>query len=132
MRIYRFMSFREFNLMEAGCDIVGKTHYKARTTSTGVCFLPTFVEAYEYDYVFEPDQYYRFMSGVVTADVLVEFEADRSLFTVGYGTYSFPYGIWDDFMDVMEYSIPYYNREIIKPVRYAMCSYSDIDWYTFN
>ena len=132
MKVYRFMSFREFNLMEAGCDIVGKSHYKARTNSSGVCFLPEVVEAYDYGYTFKPDKYIEFMSGVATTDVLVEFEADEKMFTEAYGVYAFPYGIWDDDMDVKEYNIPQYNREYVKPTRYAMCGFSRIDWYTFN
>ena len=148
MKLYRYMSFNEFNKMNAGITIVGKRSFKARTNSEGICFLgeKTPAETYytEYDendlpysvevnYTFTPEDCMRFLCGIVSKDILVEFETDSTNIRESWGTYSDPYG--EDCMGITEYCTPSYNRDTFIPVRYAIPNNEFCDgfvWYPFN
>lgn len=127
MKVYRYMSFHEFNLMEAGVTIVGRSYHDANTDSVGVCFLPelTYVRDGE---AWTADKCLEFMSGIVTNDVLVEFETNETM-TESWGEYADPYGDYDDTISIMELCIPQYNRSSMIPVRYAM---GDTNWYDIS
>lgn len=134
MKFYRYMSMKEFQKMSAGCDIFGKNSFKARTNSEGVCFLGenTLVD----DRDFSPIQCYIFLNGIVSSDILVEFEAaDGVELEEAFGIYADPYGDYYDCMSITEYNLPMYNRDIMRPVRYCMgnpygFSVRD-EWYEF-
>lgn len=124
MKVYRYMSLTEYNRMLIEEDIVGKSHFAAFTSSTGVCFLPEKVIGKDDDgetLEFTPVEAFGFLYGIVSEDLLVEFEvADgaEEQFKKSYGLYSNPIG-WDD-ISVEELCIPYYNREICNPLRYCV------------
>lgn len=137
MRYYRYMSIEEMRLMACGVDIIGHRHDDALTSSRGVCFLgeKTLVESTNDSFEFSPVQCYEFLAGIVSKDVLVEFESDMQLkHTVG--VYASPFSDdWDDMALADEYCIPSYNREIMRPVRYTVDFgyYSkNTQWWDFN
>lgn len=78
MKFFRYMSEREFALLTAGVEIVGKRRFNARTTSSGVCFLAETVEIFRdgHDLTVSTQWCFKFLHGVVSGDVLVEFECD--------------------------------------------------------
>ena len=89
MKFYRFMSMKEFNKMSSGVDIVGKKSFKARTTSTGVCFLSehTLCKDDEHKATINVEKAYDFLYGIVSDDIVVEFEARQEM-TESYGVYA--------------------------------------------
>lgn len=145
MKFYRYMSLEEFAKLSNGCDICGHKHHARRTSSNGVCFLgehTTFVSYWDYDdakeYTFSALDCYSFLSGIVSSDVLVEFEADSNILTESYGLYADPINMdYDTIIDIKEYCISMYNRDIMHPIRYTL---GDSDgkftdnsiWYDFN
>ena len=135
MKFYRFMSMKEFNKMISGADIVGKKSFEARTTSTGVCFLSeqTLCKHDEYKATINVEQAYDFLCGIVSDDIVVEFEAQQKL-TESYGIYASIFGsAYFDTMVVTEYCVPSYNRNNMIPVRYGMLKdYWRIEWHPFN
>ena len=126
MKVFRFMSMREFDKMNAYCPITGKKSFAARTKSTGVCFMS------EEDY--QPNYAYAFLKGIVSADIVVEFEVDPSELTESWGIYADPLGDYFDTIEAREYCAPSYDRERFVPVRYGIPRLYNrgIDWYTFN
>lgn len=122
MKVYRFMSFKEFNKMLAGVPIVGRKSFNARTSSSGICFLPEVVKFNSSDgeeYEFCPSACFCFLNGIVSSDVLVEFETDRE-FQESYGIYADPCGSYYDCICIRELCIPEYDREILIPLRYCV------------
>lgn len=121
--VFRYMSEKEFNLVTSGNVIVGKRHFKARTNSSGICFLPAKVEFYSngIKYEFTPEQCFEFLYGIVSDDVLVKFEVIDADLTESYGVYADPidHG-WFSRITITELCIPYYDREMLKPVAYAI------------
>ena len=89
MKLYRFMSLEEFLKMSVGITIKRyKTDRRFRTTSRDLCFLgkvTTFNIPYEDDegkYYYEeckfgPENCLRFLQGIVSTDVLVEFQPTK-------------------------------------------------------
>lgn len=124
MKVYRFMSKWEFDYMIQGGIIVGCKSYKARTNSSGVCFFPEYLDASNGEYYWSifPWEYHCFFKGCSRREynVLVEFEADPSIFTEAYGVYADPEGDYYDRMVVNELNIPRYSRDVIKPLRYSV------------
>lgn len=130
MKVYRYMSMTEFTKMSAGCDITGRRYHKARTESEGVCFLSEKTHADGITYT--PEQCLSFLAGIVTNDILVEFETEEVLQEC-HAIYADPQGDYYDIIVITEYCVPSYNRETFRPVRYAMVDYSNnADWYDFN
>ena len=140
MYIYRYMSRNEMFLMSAGVDIKGKRSFKARTSSSGVCFLPeviTFEHTCSRDdsvelCKFSPEEAFEFMRGIVSDDVLVEFFVENAdfgrLFAHTAGVYADPFNDVNLIM-VLELCTPYYNRDMLKPVGYCV---PDIwEWWDF-
>ena len=130
MRIYRYMSAKEFNMLSAGITIEGKRFLKCRTSSEGVCFLgseTTFVAEDPLtgdmtERTFSPEMCIRFLGGIVTNDVLVEFEVtDESILRETVGVYANPLSdYWGDYVNVPELCCDSYNRETLVPLRYAI------------
>lgn len=134
MKFYRFMSMKEFNKMEAGVNIIGKKSFKAKTTSTGVCFLSeqTICEDDDHKATIGVEQAYDLLCGIVSDDIVVEFES-RQKMTESYGIYASIFGTaYFDTMVVTEYCVPSYNRENMIPIRYGMIDGFRIKWYPFN
>lgn len=135
MKVYRFMSEKEFTLLSAGCELIHTNARKAKTNSEGFCFLPekvTFSTNGE-TVTFKPEQCIHFLGGIVTNDVLVEMETSVELHE-GYGIYADPIDLeWGSTIDITEYSVQRYDRDTFIPVRYAMVDHhGKADWYSFN
>ena len=131
MKFYRFMSMKEFNKMSSGVDIVGKKSFKARTTSTAVCFLSehTLCKDDEHKATINVEKAYDFLYGIVSDDIVVEFEARQEM-TESYGVYTSIFG--PDTMVMTEYCTPSYNRNNMIPVRYGMIDDWRFEWHLFN
>ena len=140
MKLYRYMSTAEFQKMSAGCPITGHHFSKMNTSSDGVCFFGEVVKTYGYDhnYEYNPSQAWAFLFGIVSADVLVEFDvADTSEVCESWGVYADPYGLWDDCIEAVEYCVPSYSRDTFVPTRYCVGDGSGIwefgkIWYEFR
>ena len=120
-KLYRYMSLAEFYKYSAGLEIIGKKHFKARTSSTGVCFLgektPAIGESYTYS--FDPEDCYGFLAGIVSKDVLVEFETEVEV-REGVGVYAEPQGGYWDLMSIPEYSVDSYSRDTFRATAYCV------------
>lgn len=129
MRLYRYMSMKEFEKLSAGCDLVNKNHFqKCRTESEGFCFLSENCNGYD------PIHALAFLHGIVTEDILIEFEVDSKFITKSSGLYNDPSHDCD-FIEVVEYCTRSYNRDTFKPLRYCLPDFynlKDTTWYTFN
>ena len=133
MKFYRYMSIAEFAKVTAGVPLVYcNGAHKARTSSEGFCFLPEVIRFTSEDGTeneMTPEQAIRFLSGIVTDDVLVEFEADSATLHEGFGIYADPYCCyWDAVIAVTEYSCDAYSRETMEPLRYNVGGV----WYAVN
>ena len=137
MKLYRWMSENEFQLMSAGVTIKPRRNFRRfRTTGDGVFFLPSDCFSTERnsvpkhsDYFMSPQQTILFLSGIIERDsILVEFEAQDEL-EKAVGCYADPFDL--DFyatVTVDELVTPSYDREKIRPIRY----YVGDEWYKFN
>ena len=63
MKVTRFMSRTEWDKLKAGQTITNNRKHKAKTTSIGFCFTED-----------EPQVAWKYLSGIVDADVCVTFE----------------------------------------------------------
>lgn len=127
MKIFRFMSMKEFRTMDAYVPMVHpKHHFSARTSSKGFCFLAS--EDWDARFALQ------FLSGIVSADVCVEFEVDEKYLTESCGIYADPHSdVWGDTMCITEYCTPTYSREIFKPTRYSFPTYGrEVEWFSYN
>ena len=141
MKVYRYMSFKEFNTMILGIPVVHKKRaFRARTNSYGFCFLPETTEFSVYseysnerhDFSYNAEQCYEFLSGIVSEDILVEFEVlNESILFEGYGVYADPTYIsgWDGRICIIEYSTPQYDWTTLRPLRAKI---PERDWGTKN
>jgi len=146
MKVYRYMSRKEFDKMGVGIPMEyrGGSHASRRTNSIGFCFLPeeivfSFEEdedgckvvgtrsitkkdgVYEVSYL--PEGAEAFLSGLDENAILVEFEVNKDFEEVlkkGYGVYANPCtcGFYDR-ITITEYSTPYYDKYCLKPLRYS-------------
>lgn len=132
MKAYRYMSIKEFLKMSAGVPMVHCGHFKAKTNSEGFCFLPKIIIAHsgKEKYTFSPEESIVFLHGIVTNDILVEFEITNDLLIESFGIYSNPFTY--DYMSITEYCTKTYNREKFVPVRYAFVDFFGAEWYNFN
>ena len=125
MKVYRYMSIEEFIKMSSGKTMKpqNEVFIDKATTSEGFCFLRESVSVLHSDIdsgnktrTYGPDDYRKFLSGVVSDDVCVEFDVpDDTNFKVGTGTYRDPETEGE--MTVEELSILEYSTENFKPVR---------------
>lgn len=136
MKFYRYMNMCEFSRMNAGCTISGKHHHKAHTESIGVCFLAEKTVGVANDgnsHTFTPEKCYEFLSGIVSDEILVEFnvDVDTNQLNKSTGLYADPVcRKWGNYICINEYCTPYYNRDTFVPVRY--CFPGESIWYSFN
>lgn len=142
-KFYRYMSNEEFQKLSSGMELTNENMHKtARTASEGFCFLPEVVKFNSYfedevvSTTFNPVQCYRFLSGIVTNDVLVEFENVSEDLQESFGIYADPINCdYYATIDIVEYCAKSYSRDTMRPTRYAIVGeyyHQGVDWYTFN
>lgn len=124
MKLYRYMSIKEYNLYLDGKTIEGKEQNSHSSVEKGVCFLPEVIEDNQ-GRKYTPKEALEFLTGVVSIDeLLVSFEiteeAEKEL-VKGWGYYADPYG--PDGIIITEYSLPEYsvrtlvNARVVKPAK---------------
>lgn len=118
MKIFRFMSYKEFEKYMNGENLYNNTKYKAKTNSIGFCFFDI--------NDFSPEFAWRFLKGAIFPDICVVFEVDETLLRKGYGIYSDPNKTLYELMNfipkmirVSEYCTENYNKEVFKLVKYT-------------
>jgi hypothetical protein len=133
MKIFRFMSYKEFEKYMNGENLYNNTKHKAKTNSIGFCFFDI--------NDFSPEFAWRFLKGAIFPDICVVFEVDETLLRKGYGIYSDPNKTLYELMNfipkmirVSEYCTENYNKEVFKLVKYTtnklnfLENYKNFDW----
>ena len=131
MKVYRYMSREEFTKLINGTSLhnptVRDTDY---STSCGFCFLAettTFVtfnfDGEEQTFEYTPEDCSSFLGGIVTEEVLVEFEVmDPQLLRSDFATYMNPISTeYEETIYITEYSCHTYDRTVLRPLRYKLC-----------
>lgn len=125
MKLFRFMSKKEFEKLVNGEKLINKKKHKGRTGSTGFCFMQ-----YKED---ENIRYsYEYLSGVVTNDIIVVFETNKKNVKESWGIYADPNGSFFDTITETEYCTTQYDKDTFKIVKYGVNvkEYGlDIKWY---
>lgn len=126
MKVYRYMSNNEFNMLTAGCIISGAKSIcnSCKTTSNGVCFIAdnTDVDGVDFDAL----KCYDFLSGIVSNEVLVCMDIPEYKLNIGYGVYAHPFGGFFDTVTIKEYYIDEYSINDATIIAYNV----DFDNYT--
>ena len=141
MKLYRYMSVDEFHkAVDLGLPMINKNQFRLnRTNSEGFCFLAekTLIK----EKVYSPEECYWFLKGIVTAQVLVEFDAPRELVRESWGIYGDPEYYWNGSVDysatveVQEFCTRSYTCEDFIPLRYAPVDAREVgvgavgEWY---
>lgn len=133
MKIFRFMSYKEFEKYMNGENLYNNTKHKAKTNSIGFCFFDI--------NDFSPEFAWRFLKGAIFPDICVVFEVDETLLRKGYGIYSDPNKTLYELMNfipkmirVSEYCTENYNKEVFKLVKYTtnkldfLENYKSFEW----
>lgn len=133
MKIFRFMSYKEFEKYMNGENLYNNTKHKAKTNSIGFCFFDI--------NDFSPEFAWRFLKGAIFPDICVVFEVDETLLRKGYGIYSDPNKTLYELMNfipkmirVSEYCTEKYNKETFKLVKYTtneldfLRNYKNFEW----
>lgn len=124
MKVYRYMSEKEFRSMLAGGMLVNDTDHSQhfKTSSRGFCFVGEKVRITEYvdgfepaEWTISPEEALEYLNGIVAKEFLVEFEAPAELFFTGQGRYAAASG-GVAVMD--ELCIGAYGRGMLEPLRY--------------
>ncbi len=117
MKVYRYMSRREFTKLLSGETLVNQSQFEnCRTSSEGFCFLGE--ESNGYD----PIDAFDFLKGIVSEEILVELETSPENVCESVGVYNNPNPMdwYDEYMVVAEYCTQSYNRELFIPRRYCI------------
>ena len=123
MKVFRFMSQEEFDKLQNGETLINTDNHKdLNTNSVGFCFM----DCEDYS----PESAYEFLDGIVSEDIVVQFEVDESLLTKSGGMYADPDGEWFlSRMWVDEYCCTSYNNKDFKLLSYAKPDWSGcFDW----
>ena len=142
MKVFRFMSKKEFEKFQKGKILKNETIQKGKTSSVGFCFL----DRDEY----KPEEALHFLGGNVDIDICCVFETEDNL--------QKSYGIYRDYkkdnqrlaelekknflefliysfdirtvpeMKVKEYCTTSYSNKTFKLVQYAKPYYNDNNW----
>lgn len=133
MKIFRFMSYKEFEKYMNGENLYNNTKHKAKTNSIGFCFFDI--------NDFSPEFAWRFLKGAIFPNICVVFEVDETLLRKGYGIYSDPNKTLYELMNfipkmirVSEYCTENYNKEVFKLVKYTtnkldfLENYKSFEW----
>jgi hypothetical protein len=134
-KVYRYMSKKELEMIMNGETVVGQLQDDvASATGTAnrsnVCFLGevTKFRAVGEDHAYSAVECYTFLEGIVSDEVLVEFETDITL-EKGFGRYASPYGMGSASIFIDEYYVPEYSSKDFKVVRYGTPDYyKDFTW----
>ena len=127
MKVIRFMSIDELNKFINGKELVNNKRHEANTGSTGFCFLN--------EEEFEPEYAYKFLNGIVNADLCAEFETDEKNLNKSWGIYSDPYGSFFSTITITEYCTNKYSNKNFKLLRIAKIKYNsynyedEFSWY---
>ena len=122
MKLYRYMSFKEYEDVIKGKPMVNTNSFEGkRTNSKGFCFLgeKTQVEVYDEKIMdYSPLECFEFLKGIVSKEILVEFEVvpefEKNL-KHGYGGYTNQYTFQG--MIIREFSVERYNKDVCVPKR---------------
>lgn len=129
MIVFRYMSFKEFELLKQGKTLTNTTDHSQghHTTSKGFCFFD------EDDC--SPEYAYEFLSDIVSDEICARFEVDEPLLTKSYGIYADP-DPDTTFLDMLSFSISKitmteyccesYNRNTFKILNYRR--YNSGNW----
>ena len=124
MKLYRYMSEEEFSALMNGEKMVNEsTHSGAHTNSKGFCFLgdPVIIcdELGMEKHRIAPLECLQFMEGIISTDLLVEFETNEDSVQLfeGYGFYDNPYNDFSTDILMAEYSTCEYDRNSLVPKR---------------
>lgn len=115
MKLFRFMSKKEFDKLIKGEVLTNNKEHKGHTNSKGFCFMDVEDNSPEYAY--------EFLSGIVSDDVCVVFETDKKL-KKSYGVYADPYGRFFDTITENEYCTKKYSLKDFKIVEMAIPVFS--------
>lgn len=128
MKVFRFMSYYEFEQYRSGKTLINKKDHhketKRKTNSIGFCFLDT------NDYI--PEKALHFLSGIVNFDICAVFETNARL-NKSWGTYAKPLkssgNILADLLRIMEgmneqftsteYCTTQYSNKDFKLIKYS-------------
>ena len=124
MKIFRFMSKKEFEKYRSGEILENKTIHTNKTNSIGFCFFN--IDNYK------PERAMHFLSGIVTFDVCAVFETEKKL-NKTYGVYAKPikstgnsfedllnlFARFTDTFTANEYCITKYNNKDFKLLKYS-------------
>ena len=119
MKIFRFMSKKEFDKLIRGEILKNNKHHSGRTNSVGFCFMKTSDNTPEYAY--------EFLSGVVDDDVCVVFETNKKM-NKSWGVYADPYGRFFATITEDEYCTKEYSLEDFKIVEMAIRRFDKEKW----
>lgn len=125
-KIFRFMSFAEFEKLINGNKLTNNKRHEGYTSSVGFCFgIGNYEDAER--------RYNENMSGIVTEDVCVVFDADTSKFTASSGQYADPDGAFFDTITEPEYCTEAYDLSMVRIVCYAVGANHDaFDWHDIS
>lgn len=130
-KLYRYMSIYEFLKMSIGNKIQPLSDYSKtkKTSSKGICFLG--------EKSFDSDDYFRetpescrsFLGGIVSKDILVEFELENP------EDITESFGVYDTVGKIPEYWLESYDKNKITPLRYKIAkgsSFEEDEWEEYN
>ena len=130
MKVFRFMSLKEFAALNSGEELVNTSyHRQCRTNSKGFCFLPSEKVKYIWAIQFLPHSTTR-------NAIIVEFEVPEELLNKTEGLYADPDAYEGamsgyELMVINEYSTETYCRDTFIPLRYGLVGSLDIEWYPY-
>lgn len=110
MKVFRFMSLKEFEKYRNGDTLINNTKHQAYTDAVGFCFLD--LENYL------PQIMYESLLGIVSDEILAVFECE-DIFKHGNGTFADPYGSFFATINVEELSITEYSKNNMKLLKYC-------------
>ena len=119
MKIFRYMSKKEFDKLIKGELLKNNKHHQGHTNSVGFCFMKVDDN--------EPRYAYKFLSGVVDDDVCVVFETNKKL-TKSYGVYADPYGSFFATITEDEYCTKEYSIEDFKIIKMTIPDFWKEEW----
>ena len=118
MKIFRFMSKKEFEKYRSGEILENKTIHQGRTNSIGFCFLN--IDDYK------PERAMHFLSGIVAFDICAVFETKKKL-NKTYGMYAKPMKSTGNFaIDLLYMSLHYMDNFTAN--EYCTTEYSNKDF----
>lgn len=107
------MGFNELRKFVENEELENTKTYGRASDSVGFCFLKEDVVT-SIDVVTDPFEFYEFMQGFVSGDVLCIFEADPNELYKGHGAYRCPVASCGETMYAEEFSICKYNKDNFK------------------